>query len=113
MSVCELISCVDTAWLRMDRPNNLMQIVGVLMFDGQLDEAILRESLLHTVRVSRAGSGICPSRRERMAIAARPKPSASRWSEADSHSSMMALRAAICCYVREAPLGWQVVGGET
>ncbi|MCP3291072.1 wax ester/triacylglycerol synthase family O-acyltransferase, partial [Aeromonas hydrophila] len=48
MSVCELISCVDTAWLRMDRPNNLMQIVGVLMFDGQLDEAILRESLLHT-----------------------------------------------------------------
>lgn len=39
MSPCELISCVDTAWLRMDRPNNLMQIVGVLMFDGQLDEA--------------------------------------------------------------------------
>ncbi len=51
MSVCELISCVDTAWLRMDRPNNLMQIVGVLMFDGQLDETRLRESLLHTVRV--------------------------------------------------------------
>ena len=60
MSVCELISCVDTAWLRMDRPNNLMQIVGVLMFDGQLDEAILRESLLHTVRVQpRFGQKAC------------------------------------------------------
>uniref|UniRef100_UPI00359C6171 wax ester/triacylglycerol synthase domain-containing protein n=1 Tax=Aeromonas salmonicida TaxID=645 RepID=UPI00359C6171 len=51
MSPCELISCVDTAWLRMDRPNNLMQIVGVLMFDGQLDEAQLRTSLEYTIRV--------------------------------------------------------------
>ncbi|MFA7261289.1 MAG: wax ester/triacylglycerol synthase domain-containing protein, partial [Aeromonas bestiarum] len=60
MSPCELISCVDTAWLRMDRPNNLMQIVGVLMFDGQLDETRLRESLLHTVRVQpRFGQKAC------------------------------------------------------
>ncbi|OCA59842.1 acyltransferase [Aeromonas piscicola] len=51
MSPCELISCVDTAWLRMDRPNNLMQIVGVLMFDGQLDEPQLRASLEYTIRV--------------------------------------------------------------
>lgn len=49
MPLCEYISCVDTAWLRMDRPNNLMQIVGVLMFDGQLDEAHLRGNLLHTI----------------------------------------------------------------
>ena len=27
------ISAVDTAWLRMDRPHNLMMISGVLMFD--------------------------------------------------------------------------------
>lgn len=27
---------VDTAWLRMDHPTNLMMIVGVLMFDGRL-----------------------------------------------------------------------------
>ena len=26
------ISAVDTAWLRMDRPHNLMMICGVLMF---------------------------------------------------------------------------------
>ena len=33
----ERISNVDTAWLRMDRPSNLMQIVGVMLFDGMLD----------------------------------------------------------------------------
>ncbi|MGY3966864.1 wax ester/triacylglycerol synthase family O-acyltransferase [Aeromonas enteropelogenes] len=49
MPLSEFISCVDTAWLRMDRPNNLMQIIGVLMFDGQLDEARLRQGLRHTI----------------------------------------------------------------
>ncbi|MBV1775655.1 wax ester/triacylglycerol synthase family O-acyltransferase [Burkholderiaceae bacterium DAT-1] len=38
----EAMSHVDTAWLRMDRPENLMQIVGVLLFDGQLDVARLK-----------------------------------------------------------------------
>ena len=33
----ERISHVDTAWLRMDRPTNLMQIVGVMIFDGRID----------------------------------------------------------------------------
>ena len=33
MSNRERISSVDTAWLRMDRPTNLMMIVGVMMFD--------------------------------------------------------------------------------
>ena len=28
----EKMSAVDTAWLRMDRPHNLMMISGVLMF---------------------------------------------------------------------------------
>ena len=37
MSKRERISHVDTAWLRMDRPTNLMQIVGVMIFDGRLD----------------------------------------------------------------------------
>lgn len=37
MSTRERISHVDTAWLRMDRPTNLMQIVGVMVFDGRLD----------------------------------------------------------------------------
>jgi WS/DGAT/MGAT family acyltransferase len=33
----ERISGVDTAWLRMDQPTNLMMIVGVMMFDGKVD----------------------------------------------------------------------------
>lgn len=28
----ERMSAVDTAWLRMDRPTNLMMIVGVMVF---------------------------------------------------------------------------------
>ena len=43
----EPISNVDTAWLRMDRPTNLMQIVGVLLFDGELDYERLRASVEH------------------------------------------------------------------
>lgn len=41
----ERISNVDTAWLRMDRPSNLMQIVGVLLFEGHLDYERLRNSI--------------------------------------------------------------------
>ena len=36
MSSRERISGVDTAWLRMEQPTNLMMIVGVMMFDGKL-----------------------------------------------------------------------------
>jgi len=32
----EKISAVDTAWLRMDRPSNLMMICGVLLFSGRI-----------------------------------------------------------------------------
>jgi diacylglycerol O-acyltransferase len=35
--VREPMASVDTAWLRMDRPSNLMQIIGVMIFDGRLD----------------------------------------------------------------------------
>ena len=33
----ERISGVDTAWLRMENPTNLMMIVGVMIFEGRLD----------------------------------------------------------------------------
>src|SRR5688572_7206442 len=36
------ISAVDTAWLRMDRPHNLMMICGVLVFDRRVRLARLR-----------------------------------------------------------------------
>jgi diacylglycerol O-acyltransferase / wax synthase len=39
----ERMSSVDTAWLRMDSPGNLMMIVGIYEFEGQLDFARLRE----------------------------------------------------------------------
>jgi WS/DGAT/MGAT family acyltransferase len=45
MSKRERISAVDTAWLRMDRPTNLMMIVGVMIFDGRMDYARLRRTL--------------------------------------------------------------------
>jgi WS/DGAT/MGAT family acyltransferase len=39
------MSSVDTAWLRMDRPNNLMMIVGVMMFDGRIDGERLKRTV--------------------------------------------------------------------
>ncbi|HQU48569.1 MAG TPA: wax ester/triacylglycerol synthase family O-acyltransferase [Casimicrobiaceae bacterium] len=38
----EKVSAVDTAWLRMDRPHNLMMITGVLMFRERLPIARLK-----------------------------------------------------------------------
>ena len=46
MGISERMSAVDTAWLRMDSDKNLMMIVGVYEFDGNLDDARLRELLL-------------------------------------------------------------------
>ena len=37
---------VDTAWLRMDSPGNLMMIVGIYLFDGSVDIERLRAVLL-------------------------------------------------------------------
>lgn len=45
MPARQRISNVDTAWLRMDRPSNLMQIVGVMLFDGALDYERLQRSI--------------------------------------------------------------------
>ena len=41
----ERISGVDTAWLRMEQPSNLMMIVGVLMLEGRLTVAALKRVL--------------------------------------------------------------------
>lgn len=46
MSTRERMSSVDTAWLRMDRSNNLMMIVGVMVFAGRVDY----QRLLRTLR---------------------------------------------------------------
>lgn len=40
--VRERMSAVDTAWLRMDRPSNLMMIVGIDVFDRPVDPRRLR-----------------------------------------------------------------------
>ena len=41
----ERMSAVDTAWLRMDRPTNLMMIVGVMVFAERMDFARLRDTV--------------------------------------------------------------------
>ena len=43
----ERMSSVDTAWLRMDTPTNLMMIVGVMMFEAPLDIARFKRTLAH------------------------------------------------------------------
>ncbi len=45
MSSRQSMTHVDTAWLRMDRPSNLMQIVGVMLFAGELDFSRLKSSI--------------------------------------------------------------------
>lgn len=41
----ERMSPVDTAWLRMDRPTNLMMIVGVMVFSQRMDFDRLRHTI--------------------------------------------------------------------
>jgi WS/DGAT/MGAT family acyltransferase len=45
MPAREKMSSVDTAWLRMDRPSNLMMIVGVLIFEGRIDYERLKTTI--------------------------------------------------------------------
>lgn len=45
MASRERISGVDTAWLRMEHPTNLMMIVGVMMFERKLDIAKVRRAI--------------------------------------------------------------------
>lgn len=52
--VRERMASIDTAWLRMDRPTNLMQIIGVMVFDGRLDpERFKRTIAKRLLRYSR------------------------------------------------------------
>ena len=41
----EKMSAVDTAWLRMDRPTNLMMILGVMVFSRRMDFDRLRNTI--------------------------------------------------------------------
>lgn len=41
----EKMAAVDTAWLRMDRPTNLMMIVGVMVFSQRIDFKRLRNTI--------------------------------------------------------------------
>ena len=45
------LSAVDHAWLRMDRPTNLMMINGVLVVEGTLDRERLREVIAERILV--------------------------------------------------------------
>ena len=45
MSRSERMSPVDTAWLRMDRPNNLMMITGVMALAGPVNVKALEKAL--------------------------------------------------------------------
>ena len=69
----EKISAVDTAWLRMDRPQNLMMICGVLLFRERLSLARLRQVIAERFLVFR-----------RFRQRAIEKPGAAFW-ETDAH----------------------------
>lgn len=45
MSNAERMSAVDTTWLRMDRPGNLMQIIGVLELEPPVDINLLERAV--------------------------------------------------------------------
>ena len=45
MSMHEAMSKVDTAWLRMERPTNLMMITGVIVLEHALDVAVLKRTV--------------------------------------------------------------------
>lgn len=39
----EALEAVDAAWLRMDRPTNLMMICGMMMLDGAVDPVAFKQ----------------------------------------------------------------------
>jgi diacylglycerol O-acyltransferase / wax synthase len=45
MSIAERLSGIDRAWLRMDRPENPMTIVGLIVLERELGRAALRDLL--------------------------------------------------------------------
>ena len=49
MSWRERISRVDTAWLRMDRPENLMQILGVMIFKDRIDHERAKRTIAQRI----------------------------------------------------------------
>ena len=67
------MSSVDTAWLRMDRPSNLMMIAGVLMFEGTVDYQRLKAAI---------AARLLPFNRFRQTVAV--DPSGAWWVDTDS-----------------------------
>lgn len=49
MNPRERIAHVDNAWLRMDRPENLMQIVGVMIFKGRIDTERFKRTVVQRI----------------------------------------------------------------
>ncbi|TLD46277.1 MAG: putative diacylglycerol O-acyltransferase [Accumulibacter sp.] len=45
MTARERVSSVDTAWLRMDRPENLMQILGIIVCSGRINDERLKRTV--------------------------------------------------------------------
>ncbi|MBK8739286.1 MAG: wax ester/triacylglycerol synthase family O-acyltransferase [Betaproteobacteria bacterium] len=81
----EKMSSVDTAWLRMDRPTNLMMIVGVLIFEGAIDYEQLKSTI---------ASRLAPFRRFRQRVVV--DPSGAWWEDdptydIDAHLHRVAL----------------------
>ena len=73
MSKRENISAVDTAWLRMDRPANLMMICGVLTFDRRLSLARLRAVIDERFLVFRRFRQVRAADGDRRAVARRSR----------------------------------------
>ena len=58
MSERRAIGPVDTMWLNMDRPNNLMVIEGVMWFDDPIDRdrlrAVLQRRLVENIQLAQS-----------------------------------------------------------
>ena len=89
----EPLAAVDAAWLRMDRPTNLMMICGMMMLDGRVDLTAAREVIrtrmlcFHRFRQRVAGAA-APCRTGKrtlistwigMCAGSRCRPGAPRW----------------------------------
>jgi WS/DGAT/MGAT family acyltransferase len=68
----ERMSAVDAAWLRMDRPTNLMMIVGVVMLDAPVDFRRFRRTIEE--RFLAFGRFRCRARQDAMSADWEPDP---------------------------------------
>jgi diacylglycerol O-acyltransferase len=73
MTQRERISHVDTAWLRMDRPENLMQILGVMIFKGRIDAERFKRTVAQRMLRYRRFRQIAHAGRRRHLVGRRPR----------------------------------------